>query len=73
MTCMDEDGFDGDVSARCRASMVGVEIPADVDPASPKTLDYFEAKLLELRKTGKNTPRAVILCNPNNPLGAFSD
>lgn len=49
--------------------MQGVEIPADVDPASPETLAYFEAKLQELRKSGKNIPRAVIFCNPNNPLG----
>lgn len=60
-----------DVSARCRASMQGVEIPADVDPASPKILEYFEAKLQELKQSGKNTPRAVIMCNPNNPLGRF--
>lgn len=65
------DGFDVDVSARCRAAMVGVELPGDLDPASPKVLDYFEAKLMELKKSGKNIPRAVILCNPNNPLGRY--
>lgn len=69
LVCEFTDGFDADVSARSQAAMQGVEIPADVDPASPETLEYFEAKLQELRKSGKNIPRAVVFCNPNNPLG----
>lgn len=62
------DGFDVDVSARCRASMEGVEIPPDVDPASPQTLEYFEAKLQELQKSGKSTPRAEELETIRNSL-----
>jgi hypothetical protein len=67
------DGFDADVSARARAAMVGVEIPSDLDPSSPKTLEAFEAKIRELKQSGGKTPRAVIMCNPNNPQGEQRD
>lgn len=50
--------------------MVGVEL-GELElsnPASPSTLAAFESKLLELNSKGIKT-RAVILCNPHNPLG----
>lgn len=49
--------------------MMGVEIPADIDPSSPATLEHFEAKVEDLKSQGKKLPKAVILCNPNNPKG----
>lgn len=46
-----------------------MNFPADVEPSSPKTLEYFEAKIDELKRTGETPIKAMILCNPNNPLG----
>lgn len=39
-----------------------------VDPGSPETLDAFEESFAAHSKKGPK-PRAVILCNPQNPLG----
>jgi aspartate/methionine/tyrosine aminotransferase len=47
---------------------VGVPIPDGVDPTSPQIFEAFEAKLEELNKAGSPV-RAVIMTNPNNPLG----
>ncbi|KAG8960688.1 hypothetical protein FRC03_006275 [Tulasnella sp. 419] len=60
-------GFDIDVTIRARGMIVGVDT-GDLDPASPETLKAFEEKLQELKGKGITT-RAVILCNPHNPLG----
>jgi len=60
-------GFDIDVSARSQAVMYGVDI-GDADPAGPGSLAAFEEALTTL-KAADRTARAVIICNPNNPLG----
>lgn len=49
--------------------MMGIELPADIDPSSPATLEHLEAKVEELKSQGKKLPKAVIFCNPNNPQG----
>ena len=63
------DGFDNDLGARSLVNAISVELPPDLDPASPKTLDVFEAKIRDMEKKGEKPARAIILCNPNNPLG----
>jgi 1-aminocyclopropane-1-carboxylate synthase len=60
------DGFDGDLTIRAKAEVVGVDVGPDF--ASPSTLDAFEEAIRELTQAGKKV-RAVMLCNPNNPLG----
>jgi 1-aminocyclopropane-1-carboxylate synthase len=45
---------------------VGIDVGPD--PSSPSTLDAFEHQLLILAQSGIK-PRAIMLCNPNNPLG----
>ncbi|EIW83723.1 PLP-dependent transferase [Coniophora puteana RWD-64-598 SS2] len=43
-----------------------VEIPPEVDPLSPEVVSYLEQRI----KEEKQKPiRALILCNPHNPLG----
>lgn len=63
------DGFDNDLGARSLVNPISVELPPDMDPASPKTLEVFEAKIHSMKQKGEKPARAVILCNPNNPLG----
>jgi 1-aminocyclopropane-1-carboxylate synthase len=62
-----EDGFNTDVFLRSRCSMYGVDT-GTIDPSSPETLDAFESALSHIKTDGK-TARAIILCNPHNPLG----
>jgi hypothetical protein len=64
------DGFDADLESRPRAIPVAVEIDLE-DPASPRTLEAFESKIKLLEETGGPVPRAVLLCNPHNPLGTY--
>jgi 1-aminocyclopropane-1-carboxylate synthase len=60
------DGFDPDMTIRARAEVVGVNVGPDF--SSPRTLDAFEAEHQRLAAAGKRV-RAVMLCNPHNPLG----
>jgi histidinol-phosphate/aromatic aminotransferase/cobyric acid decarboxylase-like protein len=60
-------GFQRDIGARNGALCIGVDVGDD--PTSPSTLDHLERKLVELAREGTKT-RAVLLCNPANPLGA---
>lgn len=59
-------GFTKDVGSRNGAQLVHVEVGAE--PAGAHTLKAFETKLDELQRAGTKT-RAIILCNPHNPLG----
>ena len=63
-----KDGFDNDLGARSLARSISVELPEDMDPASPQALSAFEAKINELKQKGQ-TAKAVLLNNPHNPLG----
>ncbi|KZT57992.1 PLP-dependent transferase [Calocera cornea HHB12733] len=61
-------GFTSDLNARCGV----VPIPVFVDPEDrfgPASLDKFESALQQAEAEGTKV-RAVILCNPHNPLGA---
>jgi 1-aminocyclopropane-1-carboxylate synthase len=60
------DGFDDDLTIPAKAEVVGVDVGPDF--AVPSTLDAFEDKIRELSQAGKKA-QAVMLCNPNNPLG----
>ncbi|KAI9635941.1 pyridoxal phosphate-dependent transferase [Dioszegia hungarica] len=61
-------GFDRDLIGRARVRIVPVHIPDDLDPCGPESLEAFETQLQQLKSEGIVT-RAVILCNPQNPLG----
>ncbi|GAA98583.1 uncharacterized protein L969DRAFT_95185 [Mixia osmundae IAM 14324] len=62
-------GFDRDLRVRNDVIPIGVQIPGHIDPASPDSLNYLQARYDE-SKTGKGPKiKAVILCNPHNPLG----
>ncbi|KZO97243.1 PLP-dependent transferase [Calocera viscosa TUFC12733] len=61
-------GFNSDLNARCGV----IPIPVFVDPEDrfgPASLDAFESTLHKAEAKGTKV-RAVILCNPHNPLGA---
>ncbi|CAK9786745.1 PLP-dependent transferase [Cutaneotrichosporon oleaginosum] len=60
-------GFDRDLIGRARVSLVPVDLPAD-EAFAPSSLSYFAAKADALAAQGV-TVRAVIVCNPHNPLG----
>ena len=45
--------------------MVGVTLS---DRLSPSALSAFDDKIAELKREGP-TPRAIIVCNPGNPIG----
>ncbi|GMK59407.1 hypothetical protein CspeluHIS016_0800130 [Cutaneotrichosporon spelunceum] len=60
-------GFDRDLVGRSRVRLEPVELPVD-EAFSPSSLSHFEARADELAAQGV-TVRAVILCNPHNPLG----
>jgi 1-aminocyclopropane-1-carboxylate synthase len=55
------------MTVRALAEVIGVEVDEE-DPGAPSTVDAFEYEIERLKQAGK-TPRVVILCNPNNPLG----
>ncbi|BEJ15246.1 hypothetical protein CspHIS471_0410130 [Cutaneotrichosporon sp. HIS471] len=61
-------GFDRDLIGRSRVNLVPVQLPAGDDAFSPASLAHFEAKADQLAAEGI-TVRAVIVCNPHNPLG----
>lgn len=56
-------------SFRCRNEVltIGVDVPAGKE-ALPESLDAFERKIEECKALGVNI-RAIMLCNPHNPLG----
>jgi 1-aminocyclopropane-1-carboxylate synthase len=60
------DGFDEDMTVRSGAVVVAVDVGPDY--ASPGTLDAFEHQLSLSVQEGIK-PAAVMLTNPNNPLG----
>ena len=64
------NGFVASFDCRANVSPVGVVLERGSE-ASDKALDAFERALLHQREQGKNV-RAIVLSNPNNPLGASS-
>lgn len=62
-------GFINDISGRAGCRLIGVDVGTQ-DPSSPQTLKAFDATMETLLNSDPPIrPRAVILCNPNNPLG----
>ncbi|KAL1405968.1 hypothetical protein Q8F55_007650 [Vanrija albida] len=61
-------GFDRDLIGRARVRLVPVEVPDGDGAFDADTLAAFGAKMDELAAQGIRT-RAVIVCNPHNPLG----
>lgn len=61
------NGFQPDFAYRNDVHVVGVDLP-DGKEASPASLDAFERKLAECITAGQKIS-AILLCNPNNPLG----
>lgn len=60
--------FIADISLRPEAVVVPVEM-GDVDPLSPEAVDEYEKAAMKFEEqTGKRV-RAIMLCNPHNPLG----
>jgi 1-aminocyclopropane-1-carboxylate synthase len=58
------------MTLRVQAKVVGVDVGPH--PASPSTLDAFEHQLALFNQANEptgNAVRAVMLCNPHNPLG----
>lgn len=68
MTDNSYTGFDRDLIGRARVRLVPVELPEGDGAFGPTTLEAFEKKIDELAAEGVRT-RAVIVCNPHNPLG----
>ncbi|KAK2464359.1 hypothetical protein APHAL10511_003816 [Amanita phalloides] len=60
-------GYDTELMAQQGVAPVGVAIPKS-DMFTPAELDYFERALVQSNKKGTRI-KAVILCNPHNPLG----
>ncbi|KAF8637796.1 hypothetical protein AX17_002566 [Amanita inopinata Kibby_2008] len=60
-------GFDLDLPVQNDITPVGVPVPIS-DMFTPAELTYFEKALQESNEKG-TTIKAVILCNPHNPLG----
>lgn len=62
-------GFINDISGRAGCRLIGVDVGTQ-DPSSTQTLKAFDATMETLLNSDPPIrPRAVILCNPNNPLG----
>ncbi|KAJ5107391.1 hypothetical protein N7456_004066 [Penicillium angulare] len=60
--------FIADLSLRPEAVVVPVPM-GNIDPLSPNAIDLYERTAVEFeQRTGKKV-RAVMLCNPHNPLG----
>ncbi|OJJ65762.1 hypothetical protein ASPBRDRAFT_201546 [Aspergillus brasiliensis CBS 101740] len=60
--------FIPDISLRPEAIVVPVEF-GDLDPLSPKVIDRYDRAAADFEaRTGRRV-RAVMLCNPHNPLG----
>ncbi|BGP41492.1 hypothetical protein JCM10449v2_005480 [Rhodotorula kratochvilovae] len=60
-------GFAASFGCRAGVEVVGVRVPAG-EEASPKAVDAFELALEDAKARGQRI-RAVVLCNPHNPLG----
>ncbi|WVQ76353.1 hypothetical protein IAR50_006018 [Cryptococcus sp. DSM 104548] len=60
-------GFDRDLISRGKVKLIPVHLPSD-KTFTPQGLDLFEAKYEELKREGTRV-RAVIVCNPQNPMG----
>ncbi|BGP56596.1 hypothetical protein JCM8202v2_004222 [Rhodotorula sphaerocarpa] len=61
------NGFQPDFAYRNDVHVVGVDLPEGKE-ASPESLEAFERKLAACSAAGQKIS-AVLLCNPNNPLG----
>ncbi|GAA5991186.1 hypothetical protein JCM10908_006577 [Rhodotorula pacifica] len=61
------NGFQPDFAYRNDVHVVGVDLPEGKE-ASPASLDAFERKLEACAAAGQKIS-ALLLCNPNNPLG----
>lgn len=59
-------GFDRDLIGRARVNLVPVCPPCE--GFTPASIEYFEKKMDELAAQGQRV-RAVIVCNPHNPIG----
>ncbi|CAJ0554417.1 Ff.00g129300.m01.CDS01 [Fusarium sp. VM40] len=59
--------FPIDLGFRAQAKVVGVSF-GDVDPLTLETVDVYEKALLDAQSQGIRV-RALLLCNPHNPLG----
>ncbi|ROT35117.1 1-aminocyclopropane-1-carboxylate synthase C [Sodiomyces alkalinus F11] len=59
--------FPSDVSLRAKAQIIPVAFD-DIDPFSLDAMPYYEKALSDARERGILT-KAMILCNPHNPLG----
>ncbi|ODO01973.1 hypothetical protein L198_02704 [Cryptococcus wingfieldii CBS 7118] len=60
-------GFDRDLISRGKVKLIPIYIPIE-KTFTPEGLELFEAKYEELKKEGTRV-RAVIVCNPQNPMG----
>lgn len=60
--------FIADISLRPEAVVVPVEMK-DIDPLSPEAVNEYEKAAVEFEARTGNRVRAVMLCNPHNPLG----
>ncbi|KAI1260747.1 1-aminocyclopropane-1-carboxylate synthase C [Xylariaceae sp. FL1019] len=58
----------GEIYHRARVQTIGVSFGKDIDPFSVESCAAYEDALLEARANGIAV-RAMILCNPHNPLG----
>ncbi|RPA72524.1 putative aminotransferase [Ascobolus immersus RN42] len=61
-------GFQKDMYARARVKTVAVSLKDVEDPLGVEAVARFEEELLASEKRGTKI-RAIILCNPHNPLG----
>ncbi|WWC58053.1 uncharacterized protein I303_100588 [Kwoniella dejecticola CBS 10117] len=61
-------GFDRDLIGRGRVRLIPVHVPVGEEAFGPGCLEMFAQKLEEVEKEGIRV-RAVIVCNPQNPLG----
>ncbi|WWC85745.1 uncharacterized protein L201_000611 [Kwoniella dendrophila CBS 6074] len=61
-------GFDRDLIGRGRVRLIPVHVPVGDEAFEPDCLKMFEEKLAEVEKEGIRV-RAIIVCNPQNPLG----
>ncbi|KAM0331448.1 hypothetical protein ACHAQA_003124 [Verticillium albo-atrum] len=59
--------FPSDVGARAKAQIIAVSF-GDVDPFGEDAVALYEQALLDAKEKGVAT-KALILCNPHNPLG----
>ncbi|KAF3393008.1 putative inactive 1-aminocyclopropane-1-carboxylate synthase-like protein 2 [Talaromyces pinophilus] len=60
--------FIADISLRPEVVVVPIQM-GDVDPLSPEAVEKYEEAALEFEARTGSKARAVMLCNPHNPLG----